>query len=129
MRSRTGRQHLPRQPTVALGVLWGAAFCVNGLIFVGSMIFLRFFLGSGHLRRVAVLSAAGTLLQSDGIRMVALALAGQPDVVVDASLGGVTPAVSTAGQGNRLHQLAVKHVLVRLGDNHRPRRKWHLHHR
>ncbi|MGH3786623.1 MAG: hypothetical protein ACRDRG_08740 [Pseudonocardiaceae bacterium] len=81
------RRRLPRQRAVALGLLSGAAFCLNGLVFLGSMIFfcVLLYLYSGHLRRVAVPSAvlastsatlfiAGAFLQSDGIRKVALVL-------------------------------------------------------
>lgn len=81
------RQHLPRERAVVLGVLSGAAFWLNGMLFVLSMIFFcaLFYLYSGHLRRVAVPSAvlvaasltlfvAGAFLQSDDIRKGALAL-------------------------------------------------------
>jgi hypothetical protein len=81
------RQPLPKQRAVALGLLSGAAFWLNGILFVASIVFfcVLCYLYSGHLRRVAVPSAAlvftsvalfvvGAFEQSDGIREVALLL-------------------------------------------------------
>ncbi|MGH3815181.1 MAG: hypothetical protein ACRDUV_22505 [Pseudonocardiaceae bacterium] len=72
---------------MALGLLSGAAFWLNGMLFVVSMIFfcVLLYLYSGRLRRVAVPSAmlvaasvalfvAGAFQQSDGLRIVALVL-------------------------------------------------------
>jgi hypothetical protein len=81
------RQPLPAERAAALGLLSGAAFWLNGQLFVTSMIFFcaLFFLYSGHLRRVVVPSAvlvaaavtlfvAGAFLQNNGIREAALLL-------------------------------------------------------
>jgi hypothetical protein len=80
-------QPLPRQRAVALGVLSGAAFWLNGIVFVASMVFfcVLCYLYSGHLRRAALPSAVlvfasvalfvlGAFEQSYGIREVALLL-------------------------------------------------------
>ncbi|MGH3781265.1 MAG: hypothetical protein ACRDRO_11745 [Pseudonocardiaceae bacterium] len=81
------RRPLPRERAVALGLLAGAAFWLNGIVFVASMIFfcVLLYLYSGRLRMVAVPSAvlvavsvmlfvAGAFMQSDGIRQMALLL-------------------------------------------------------
>ncbi|MGH3872597.1 MAG: hypothetical protein ACRDSR_14000 [Pseudonocardiaceae bacterium] len=81
------RRPLPRQRAVALGLLSGAAFWLNGILFLISMIFfcVLLFVYRGRLRRVAVpstvlvvatvtLFVVGAFLSSDEIRKVALAL-------------------------------------------------------
>jgi hypothetical protein len=81
------RQPLPKERAVTLGVLSGAAFWLNGILFVASIVFfcVLCYVYSGHLRKVTVPSAvlvfvsvslfvAGAFVQSDGIREVALLL-------------------------------------------------------
>ncbi|PZS18120.1 MAG: hypothetical protein DLM60_12580 [Pseudonocardiales bacterium] len=81
------RLPLTRERALALGLLSGAGFWLNGIVFVASMIFfcVLLYLYSGHLRRVAVLTVVlvsgsvtlfvvGAFEQSDGIRKVALLL-------------------------------------------------------
>jgi hypothetical protein len=81
------RQPLPRERAVVLGLLSGAAFWLNGILFVVSMIFfcVLLYLYSGRLRRMAapsvvlvatsvIVFVVGAFVHSDGIREVALAL-------------------------------------------------------
>lgn len=80
-------QPLPRSRAITLGLLAGAFYWINGILFVVLMVFLcaLFYLYSGRLRRMAVPSIAlatgsiaafsiGDYLTSDGIREAALAL-------------------------------------------------------
>ena len=84
---RGGGVRLPRERAVVLGLLSGAAFWLNGILFVVSMIFfcVLLYLYSGRLRRMAapsvvlvatsvIVFVVGAFVHSDGIREVALAL-------------------------------------------------------
>ncbi|MGH3823320.1 MAG: hypothetical protein ACRDRA_10890, partial [Pseudonocardiaceae bacterium] len=78
---------LPWPRAVALGILSGASYWINGILFGVSMVFLcvLFYLYSGRLRRMAIPSiilftasvaafSIGAHLTSDGIRAAAIAL-------------------------------------------------------
>jgi hypothetical protein len=81
------RRPLPRERGVVLGLLSGAAFWLNGILFLGSMVLLcvLFYVYRPRPRRWAVpsvmlvatpvaLFVAGAFLASDGIRKVALVM-------------------------------------------------------
>jgi hypothetical protein len=80
-------QPLPWKRAVALGILSGASFWLNGILFVASMIFLciLFYVYRGRFRRTVLPSTilvavsvtafvVGALMASDGIRKLAMML-------------------------------------------------------
>lgn len=100
---------LPWSRAVALGILSGASYWINGVLFGVSMVFLcvLFYLYSGRLRRMAIPSiilitasvaafSIGAHLDSDGIRAAAIAvlLAG---FVLMGPLRQALPFFATAG--------------------------------
>ncbi len=104
-----GHQPLPRSRAVALGVLSGASFWLNGILFVVSMVLfcVLFFVYRGRLNRMALPSAVlvavsvaafvvGAFMASDGIRKAAIALL-VGGLLLLGPIGASLPFFATAG--------------------------------
>jgi len=100
---------LPAGRAVALGLLSGSAFWINGILFLASMVFFSslLFVYSGRVRQVirrfagaaavaVALFVTGSLLGSDGLRLAGLVLA-VAAVVVLGPLGRSLPFFAAAG--------------------------------